>query len=375
MTALGNEELRRVARQTLLPGLGVSGQEALHNAHVLVIGAGGLGCPVMQSLAATGVGEITVIDDDIVDFTNIHRQILFGADDVGRPKVDAAAERLAQHQPGIVVNTINDRFTATNAIDLLAHVDLLIDGSDTFNTKFLAADAAEATGTPLVWGTVLQYRGDVALWWSGHQGNRGVGLRDLYPTQPDPANAPDCATAGVLGVTTSVVGNLMATEAIKFITGLSAGPQAGSLLMYNALTADVRHFQVEADPARPLVTELFDDTPTANHVPMSDKGLLSSVQRGEAIAIDVREVGEKALSDLALPADSVVHLPMSEWENDHALVEDALRTLSTSTAVVYCASGRRSRMFVDKFEQLARRHEIVLLSLPGGVNAHGDARK
>ena len=152
MSQLPREELHRVARQTLLPGFGIAQQEALHGTHVFVIGAGGLGCPLMQQLAAAGVGEISVIDDDTVDLTNIHRQILFGAQDVGRSKVDVAAEKLDQLQPGIVVHAIHDRLTADNAVDYLRGVDILVDGSDTFATKFLAADAAENTGTPLVWG-------------------------------------------------------------------------------------------------------------------------------------------------------------------------------------------------------------------------------
>ena len=204
-----------------LPGFGPEQQAALHAAHVLVIGAGGLGCPIMQTLAATGVGKISLIDDDTVDLTNIHRQILFGADDVGRKKTEVAAERLKALQPDIEVTIIDGRMTADNAVGLLEGIDVLIDGSDTFATKFLAADAAEITGTPLVWGSVLRYRGDVALWWSGPGAPEGgVGLRDLYPDQPDAGSVPDCATAGVLGVTTSVVGGLMATEVIKFLTGV-----------------------------------------------------------------------------------------------------------------------------------------------------------
>ncbi|WP_350354608.1 ThiF family adenylyltransferase [Corynebacterium aquatimens] len=150
-----------------LPGFSIREQERLHNAHVLVIGAGGLGCPVMQALAATGVGEITVVDDDVVSLSNIHRQILFGAADVGRKKVEVAAERLRELQPGITIHAVDGRLDEANIVEHLEGIDVLIDGSDTFTTKFLAADAAEITGTPLVWGSVLRYRGDVALWWSG----------------------------------------------------------------------------------------------------------------------------------------------------------------------------------------------------------------
>ena len=218
---LPERELKRTARQMNLPGFGPEQQQRLYDAHVLVIGAGGLGCPVMQTLAATGVGHITVWDDDTVDLTNIHRQILFGASDVGRRKVDVAAERLRALQPDIQVTAVNDRLSPDNFIEALEGIDLVIDGSDTFATKFLAADAAEVTGTPLLWGSVLRYRGDIALWHSGPGAPAdGVGLRDLYPTQPDADSVPDCATAGVLGVTTSVVGSLISTEAVKYLAGI-----------------------------------------------------------------------------------------------------------------------------------------------------------
>ena len=242
-----------------LPGFGPEQHEALHRAKVLVIGAGGLGCPIMQTLAATGVGHISLIDDDVVDLTNIHRQILFGASDVGRKKIEVAAERLQELQPGIRVDTIEGRMDASNATDLLDGVDVLIDGSDTFSTKFLAADAAEITGTPLVWGSVLRYRGDVALWWTGPGApETGAGMRDLYPEQPDADSVPDCATAGVLGVTTSVVGGLMSTEVVKFLTGVGDSTP-GKLHIYDALTASIRQFTVTRDPGRPLVTKVAPD--------------------------------------------------------------------------------------------------------------------
>ena len=248
---LPESEMRRVARQLALPGYGPEQQEALHRAHVLVIGAGGLGCPAMQSLASAGVGHITVIDDDTVDLTNIHRQILFGASDVGRVKVEVAAERLAELQPGIEVTALNERLTVANAVSLVGSVDLVIDGSDSFQTKYLVADAAEITGTPLVWGTVLRFHGDVCLFTSGPSA-RGVGLRDLFPTQPP--GIEDCATAGVLGATTAVVGGLLATTAIGYLTGLDVVP--GRMLSYDAFPGSTRTFRIAADPTRELVTSL-----------------------------------------------------------------------------------------------------------------------
>jgi len=367
MSDLHENELRRTARQMNLPGFGPQQQEALQRAHVFVIGAGGLGCPIMQTLAATGVGHISLIDDDMVDLTNIHRQILFGASDVGRKKIEVAAERLRELQPGIRVDTIEGRLDASNATDLLDGVDVLIDGSDTFSTKFLAADAAEITGTPLVWGSVLRYRGDVALWWTGPGApETGAGMRDLYPEQPDADSVPDCATAGVLGVTTSVVGGLMSTEVVKFLTGIGDSTP-GKLHIYDALTASIRQFTVTRDPGRPLVTKVAPDYGEVCTVPEGAGPLVDKLERGEAIALDVREPHEKAIKDLPVPGHL---LPTSDIELHPNMAAELIDDLPEhSEVVVYCASGVRSQWFVDTFQPLADQRDIRLVNLPGGVNA------
>lgn len=361
--SLPHAELRRTARQTLLPGFGLEGQEALNRARVLVVGAGGLGCPVMQALVATGVGTITVIDDDVVDETNIHRQILFSAADVGRPKVEVAAEQLRRHRADASIVPLRERLNTSNALALFREHDLVIDGSDTFGTKFLSADAAEITGTPLVWGSVLRFHGEFALWRSGPE-DRGVGLRDLYPTHPAPEDTPDCATAGVLGVTTSVVGGLMATEAVKYLAGMDA--EVGVLHVYEALAGTVRRFEVAADPERKLVTEL-EVQATSCALPQDGEKtrLLAQIADGAATALDVRELGEKAITDLP---HASFHLPASTWrENPDAALAllDELR--GAGDVVVYCASGTRSGDFVTRFGEAAGARGVTLRSLPGGL--------
>ena len=362
------DELKRTARQMNLPGFGPEQQEALHNAHVLVIGAGGLGCPVMQTLAATGVGHITVWDDDHVDITNIHRQILFGAQDVGRRKVDVAAERLRALQPGIEVTAVFDRLTPDNFIEALDGIDLLIDGSDTFATKFLAADAAEIAGTPLLWGSVLRYRGDIALWWSGPGAPEGgVGMRDLYPAQPDADSVPDCATAGVLGVTTSVVGSLMSTEAVKFLTGIGEA-EIGRLHMYDALTTTIRRFTVTRDPARPLAQTLGTYT-DACAIDTEGQSLYDDIRTGAAHALDIREPHERAIADLPFAS---THLPLSEVERNPDAVDHALAEYDDGDeVVVYCAGGVRSDKFVNTYAEQAQQRGVTLKSLPGGVQRWG----
>ena len=361
---LPEQELKRTARQMNLPGFGPEQQQRLYDAHVLVIGAGGLGCPIMQTLAATGVGHITVWDDDTVDITNIHRQILFGAHDVGRRKVDVAAERLRALQPDIEVTTFFDRLTPDNFLEALDGIDLLIDGSDTFATKFLAADAAEVTGTPLLWGSVLRYRGDIALWHSGPGAPAdGVGLRDLYPTQPEADSVPDCATAGVLGVTTSVVGSLMSTEAVKFLAGIGE-VRIGRLHMYDALSATMRRFTVTRDPARELATTLGTYTEACT-VNTEGQELFDALTSRQLPSIDVREPHEKAIADLPVPG---ANLPLSKVERDPDAVSRTLKQFSPGDeVVVYCAGGVRSEGFVEKHRALAETLGISLKSLPGGV--------
>lgn len=361
---LPERELKRTARQMNLPGFGPEQQQRLYDAHVLVIGAGGLGCPIMQTLAATGVGHITVWDDDTVDLTNIHRQILFGAQDVGRKKVDVAAERLRALQPDIQVTAVNNRLSPDNFIEALEGIDLLIDGSDTFATKFLAADAAEVTGTPLLWGSVLRYRGDIALWHSGPGAPAdGVGLRDLYPTQPAADSVPDCTTAGVLGVTTSVVGSLMSTEAVKFLAGVGE-VQVGRLHMYDALSATIRCFTVTRDPARELATHLSTYTEACT-VNTEGQELFDAIRTRQAHALDIREPHERAIADLPFASE---HLPLSVVEADPEAVNAALTKYEDGDeVVVYCAGGVRSDRFVNEYGALAETLGISLQSLPGGV--------
>ncbi|GAB2512634.1 putative adenylyltransferase/sulfurtransferase MoeZ [Corynebacterium atrinae] len=345
--SLPPSEVERTARHLQLPGFGMENQIRLHEAHVLVVGAGGLGCPALQSLASAGVGRITIIDDDTISLSNIHRQILFGASDVGQPKVAVAAARLREVQPGIDVTTLPDRLTVANACELIGSVDLVLDGSDSFATKYLIADAAEITGTPLVWGTVLRFHGDVCLF------DRSVGLRDLFPEQPRGTDLPDCATAGVLGVTTAVVGALMATEAITFLSGIGTG-QAGRLLSYDALAGTTRSFQVSADPSRPRVRALASDYSGGTHA------LLDEVRAGSALLLDIREPEEWELTD-PLALLHPLRLPLSTVTGPEQLTT---MLVDAPRVVVYCASGARSARFCEHYADLG----FDLVDLPGGVN-------
>ncbi len=360
-------ELRRIARQLNLPGFGPEQARRLNDARVLVVGAGGLGAPTLQTLVATGLGRVRLYDDDTVSLSNIHRQILFGVADVDRPKVEVAAERLRALQPGLEIEARRERLTPDNILAALDGVDVILDGSDTFATKYLVADAAEITGTPLVWGTVLRYAGQFAVWWSGPGAPAdSPGLRDLFPVQPDAGSVPDCATAGVLGVTTSVLASLMATETVKLITGIGE-VVPGTVFSYEALRASLNSLRVRRDPGRRPVTRLQDfygaGACAAADRPAPDPDatrLLGLIADGTARALDVREEHEKLLADL--PGGADLHLPTSELTAESlAAVLQGVR----GPVVVYCASGARSAQVVEEWGGRG----VELLSLPGGLGA------
>lgn len=391
--SLPKREQLRTARHLNLPGFGAEQQQQLHDARVLIVGAGGLGCPAMQSLAAAGVGTIVVYDDDTVDVTNLQRQILFSADDVGLPKVDVVAKQLRRLQPDLKIETHQLRLNPDNIVEAFSRVDVVLDGSDNFATKFLVADAAESTHTPLVWATVLRFAGQLSVFRTGV-----VGLRDVFPEQPSGDSIPDCASAGVLGATTAVMGSLAATEVIKLLTNIGE-PLLGRMLSYDALTATTRIFNVVADPDREPVAELIDHRNTTGACSTADTGvgstattdqapaagltgtsaretLLQLISSGKATALDVREYHEKLLTDLPNLGSSgeSEHLAMSELGGpDGRLdvvsekVENLLQRHANSDVVVYCASGVRSQHFVDTYGQVASEHGVSLYNLPGGV--------
>lgn len=245
------EESTRSARHLNLPGFGVTGQRRLRNAQVLMVGAGGLGSPALLYLAAAGVGTLTIIDDDVVEASNLQRQVLHRAEDLGRPKAKSARDALLRLNPAGQVRSVVARLTSRNALDLFGRADLVLDGTDNFATRYCNSDAAELTGTPLVWGSVLRWQGQVSVFWPG----RGPMLRDLFPTPPPDGSVPNCAEAGLLGVVPGVIGVTMATEAIKVICGVG-DPLVGRVQLYDALTASWSTLPLRANPDRAPVTAL-----------------------------------------------------------------------------------------------------------------------
>jgi len=251
---LGPEEIRRYSRHLILPEVGKEGQRRLKASRVLVVGAGGLGSPLALYLAAAGVGTLGLVDFDAVDVTNLQRQILYGGSDVGRPKLEAAAERLHEVNPHVEVVPHGVRLTSDNALDLLAGYDLVADGSDNFPTRYLVNDACVLLGKPDVYGSIFRFEGQVAVFWGAH----GPCYRCLFAEPPPPGLVPSCAEGGVLGVLPGVIGALQASEAVKLLLSpLADGmePAVGRLVTFDALRLRFRELRLKKSPECPVCSE------------------------------------------------------------------------------------------------------------------------
>ncbi len=357
----------RYARQLALPGFGPAELEALGSARVLVIGAGGLGSVVLPQLVGAGVGSgpggcIGIIDDDVVELSNLHRQTLHGEADLGRSKVDSAAERLVALNGSVTIERHRERFSRENALALLATYDVLVDGSDGFVTRYLAADAAVLAGIPIVWGAVLQYDGQV-----GVSPAAGPGYRDLFPEPPDPSSVLDCATGGVLPTLCGVIGSIMATQVVALLTGIGE-TLVGCVTTYDARSGRFRDIAFQHDPHAAPLTGLIDyeafcgvsggvsaaTPPPADELTALQLAALVSANTAPLL-IDVREPWEHDLVAIAgsfpLPlgqlADAVARLP-----GDRAIV-------------VYCHHGIRSRHALDILASAG----VTAQHLIGGIDA------
>ncbi len=339
------EEVRRYARHLLLPEVGERGQRRLKAARVLVVGAGGLGSPALLYLAAAGVGTIGVLDDDVVDESNLHRQVVHGSADVGRAKVDSAADAVARANPLVTVVRHRERLTEHNAAALVAGYDLVLDGADNFGTRYLVNDACVLAGVPWVWGAVLRFDGHVAVFWGGH----GPTYRDLFPHPPDAGAVPSCSQAGVLGGVVAQVGSVMVTEALKLLTGAGRS-LLGRVLVLDALEGTWRTLGVRADPTRaPITTVVAEpgacavEPSAASAVPAVDAATLAGeLEGGGVLLVDVREPDEHAA--LAIPGARLVPLAaLLDAAGRDAEQAGVLADVPRDADVVlHCASGLRS---------------------------------
>lgn len=353
-------ERARYARQIVIPGVGVEAQRRLKSARVLVLGAGGLGSPVLLYLAAAGVGVLGIIDDDVLDASNLHRQVIHATPALGTAKTASAAARIRELNPHVTVHEHRERLTSANAVGLFARYDLVIDGSDNFATRYLAADAAEIVDRPVVWGSILRFEGQVSVFWA----SRGPSYRDLFPEPPAGPESLSCEQAGVFGVLPGQVGTAMATEASKLITGLGE-TLLGRLAVLDALSGRWSEYRLERDPARVPATSL--GAPRADDGEPTDPDGLSAADLAALLAaracheadfdlIDVREEEEFALRRI----DGARLVPLSRIRSGEAEIP------RDRDVVLVCQGGVRSARLLAALRDAGHprvRH------LAGGVDA------
>jgi molybdopterin/thiamine biosynthesis adenylyltransferase/rhodanese-related sulfurtransferase len=295
------DEVERYSRHLIIPEIGALGQRRLKNAKVLVIGAGGLGSPALLYLAAAGVGTLGIIDDDDVDLSNLQRQVIHGVADVGRPKIESARDAIAALNPLVDVRLHNVRLDSSNALELFAGYDLILDGADNFATRYLVNDAAAILGKPYVWGSIFRFDGQVSVFWEKH----GPTYRDLYPEAPPAGSVPSCGEGGVFGMLCAAVGSLMVTEAVKLITGVGRS-LLGRVALFDALGGSWREIRVSKDPAAEPIKELADYEAFCGIAPAEQADTEHSVTAAQLATmlasrkaglkdfelVDVREAGE-----------------------------------------------------------------------------------
>ncbi|MCB0925203.1 MAG: ThiF family adenylyltransferase [Mycobacterium sp.] len=343
--ALTSAELARYSRQILLPEWGVEGQCRLKNSRVLVVGAGGLGSPALLYLAAAGVGTLGIVDDDVVEESNLQRQIIHGTSDVGRLKAHSARDSITELNPWVAVEMHPLRLSPDNAVDLFTRYDLVIDGTDNFATRYLVNDAAVVSKKPYVWGSIQGFAGQVSVFWedapvSPRGQHRGINYRDLYP-RPPAEPAPSCAEGGVLGLLCASVAAIMGTETIKLITGIGE-PLLGRLMIYDALGMTYRTIDIRKDPQAAPISEPVDygtqfgvDGSSGSDGGITPRELRGLLDADMPVAlIDVREPVEWEINRI----DGAVLIPAS------VLTTDAGRARIPPGAipVLYCKTGARS---------------------------------
>jgi sulfur-carrier protein adenylyltransferase/sulfurtransferase len=341
------DEVRRYSRHLIIPDVGMAGQKRLKNAKVLCVGAGGLGSPALMYLAAAGVGTLGVIDFDVVDESNLQRQIIHGQSDVGRPKAESAAATIKEINPLVEVIVHNEPLSNDNVMEIFSGYDLIVDGTDNVATRYMVNDAAVLLGKPYVWGSIYRFDGQASVFWAEH----GPCYRCLYPEPPPPGMVPSCAEGGVLGVLCASIGSIQVNEAIKVLTGIGE-PLVGRLMIYDALEMTYRSVKVRKDPECPLcgknptITELIDDyeafcgaisdeaADAAKDSTITAPELKAMLEKDDIFLVDVREPNEYEI--VSIPGATLI--PKGEFLSGAALE----RLPHDKRVVLHCKSGARS---------------------------------
>lgn len=361
---LSPQEMARYARHLAIPEFNVEGQKKLKGAKVLVIGSGGLGSPVLLYLAAAGVGHLGIVDFDVVDESNLQRQVLFTVDDVGKSKAETAAIRLKKLNPHIEITVHNTRFTKENALELVQQYDVVADGTDNFPTRYLVNDACVLAGKTNVYASIFRFEGQVSVFnYQLEDGSRGPNYRDLFPEPPPPGLVPNCAEGGVLGVLPGIIGSLQAAEVIKVITGVGE-PLHGRLFLLDVASFTTRTLKVAKNPATEITElidyELFCGIGPIEEVPVKEvtvqelKTLLD--EQADFQLIDVREAYEYDIANLQGEL-----IPLSK------IGEQAKQISRDKKVIVHCRSGKRS---ADAIRELQNLYQFEnLFNLKGGILA------
>lgn len=372
------EELARYDRHIIIPGFGFEAQQKLKAAKVLVIGSGGLGSPVLLYLAAAGVGTIGIVDFDVVDDSNLQRQVLFGINEIGKPKVEAAKRRLEALNPHIQLRVYNTHLNSGNALEILKDYDVIADGTDNFPTRYLVNDASVLLGKPNVYASIFQFEGQVSVFnYKDAEGNPGPNYRDLYPTPPPPGLVPSCAEGGVLGVLPGIIGSLQALEVIKVITGVGE-TLSGRFYIFDALNFESRTFNIrrrEDNPINgknPTITALIDYEQFCGMRAVEEKPLkeitakeLYDLQvKGEKFQlIDVREPHEYAIVNIGAELIPLGHI----IDNADAV---AGRIDTDKKVIVHCKMGGRSAKAIRTLEEKFKFTNLY--NLKGGILSYID---
>ncbi|AEJ01454.1 UBA/THIF-type NAD/FAD binding protein [Nitrosomonas sp. Is79A3] len=367
---LSKHEISRYSRHLLIPEVGLEGQKRLKSSKVLVIGAGGLGSPTLLYLAAAGVGTLGIIDFDVVDESNLQRQIIHGQSDISRLKSESARDSINELNPYVRVQLHSERLEVTNAGKIISGYDLIVDGTDNFATRYLVNDACVLAGKPYVWGSIYRFEGQVSVFWEDAPGGKGLNYRDLYPEPPPAEMAPSCAEGGVLGILCASIGAMMATEAIKLITGIGE-TLLGRLAVYDALDMSYRFIPLHQAPVRTPVTQLIDyqrfcgvaPRPThdsGTNVPVISARELKAIQEkgADVQLIDVRGIEEW----------NIVHIEGATLiPKNQIMSEEVLSTMNKEDFIVlHCKMGMRSR---DVLVEMQKYGFTNVKSLDGGILA------
>lgn len=370
---LSRDELERFSRHLIMPEVGLEGQKRLKAGSVLCIGTGGLGSPLLLYLAAAGVGRIGIVDFDVVDTSNLQRQVIHSNSSVGKPKVDSAKHRILEINPFCQVEVYNVALRAENALELFKDYDVIVDGTDNFPTRYLVNDACVMLGKPNVYGSIFRFEGQATVF----NYEDGPNYRDLYPEPPPPGLVPSCAEGGVLGILPGIIGVIQATETVKILMGIGT-TLSGRLLLYDALKMSFRELKLRRNPATPPITELIDyeqfcgipqaqaaEAAQATLIEITPADLKARMEAGkEFVLIDVRNPNEWEIA--TIPGATLVPLPEIEQGSG---VEKVRQLVNGSELIVHCKSGVRSAKALGILKQAG----IEGLNLKGGILAWGDA--